>query len=146
MFPPGSTCLAVLWILLAKLAFQIQDYHLLRFAFPCNSSKLTHTHRSPKPQKYYYFWFGLFPVRSPLLRKSRLIYFPRPTKMFQFRRSPLLCLFIQHKMMMYCTIGLLHSETCGLQSVCDSPQNIATYCVLHRLLMPRYPLCAHKNT
>ena len=29
-------------------------------------------------------WFGLFPVRSPLLRKSRLFSFPAGTKMFQF--------------------------------------------------------------
>ena len=29
-------------------------------------------------------WFGLFPVRSPLLRKSLLFSFPRVTKMFQF--------------------------------------------------------------
>lgn len=31
--------------------------------------------------------FGLFPVRSPLLRESRLISFPLPTEMFQFGRS-----------------------------------------------------------
>jgi hypothetical protein len=29
-------------------------------------------------------WFGLVPVRSPLLRKSLLFSFPRVTKMFQF--------------------------------------------------------------
>ena len=29
-------------------------------------------------------WFGLFPVRSPLLRESRLISFPAGTEMFQF--------------------------------------------------------------
>ena len=29
-------------------------------------------------------WFGLFPVRSPLLRKSLLFSFPAGTKMFQF--------------------------------------------------------------
>ena len=29
-------------------------------------------------------WFGLFPVRSPLLGKSLLFSFPRVTKMFQF--------------------------------------------------------------
>ena len=32
--------------------------------------------------------FGLFPVRSPLLGESRLIFFPRGTKMFQFPRFP----------------------------------------------------------
>ena len=29
-------------------------------------------------------WFGLFPVRSPLLRESLLFSFPAATKMFQF--------------------------------------------------------------
>ena len=29
-------------------------------------------------------WFGLFPVRSPLLRESLLFSFPAGTKMFQF--------------------------------------------------------------
>ncbi len=32
--------------------------------------------------------FGLFPFRSPLLRKSRLLSFPRGTEMFQFPRFP----------------------------------------------------------
>ena len=37
--------------------------------------------------------FGLIPFRSPLLRESRLIYFPRGTEMFHFPRlsSPRLC-------------------------------------------------------
>ncbi len=33
-------------------------------------------------------WFGLLPVRSPLLRESRLISFRRATEMFQFTRCP----------------------------------------------------------
>ena len=32
--------------------------------------------------------FGLFPFRSPLLRESRLLSFPRGTEMFQFPRFP----------------------------------------------------------
>ena len=33
--------------------------------------------------------FGLFPFRSPLLRESHLLSFPRVTEMFQFTRFPL---------------------------------------------------------
>lgn len=33
-------------------------------------------------------WFRLFPFRSPLLRESRLLSFPRVTEMFQFARFP----------------------------------------------------------
>ena len=36
-----------------------------------------------QPQ-WHCHWFGLFPFRSPLLRKSRLFSFPPGTKMFQF--------------------------------------------------------------
>ena len=35
--------------------------------------------------------FGLFPFRSPLLRESRLVSLPPPTKMFPFGGFPLLC-------------------------------------------------------
>ena len=41
-------------------------------------------------------WFGLLPVRSPLLRESRLISFRRATEMFQFAHDPPPCLWIQH--------------------------------------------------
>jgi hypothetical protein len=37
--------------------------------------------------------FGLFPLRSPLLRESRLLSFPRGNQMFQFPRFPLPVLF-----------------------------------------------------
>ena len=39
--------------------------------------------------------FRLIPFRSPLLRESLLLYFPRVTKMFQFTRFPLPALCIQ---------------------------------------------------
>ena len=39
--------------------------------------------------------FGLFPVRSPLLRESLLFSLPRGTEMFQFPRCPPDSLFIQ---------------------------------------------------
>jgi hypothetical protein len=32
----------------------------------------------------FFFGFGLFPLRSPLLGESRLISFPRGTEMFHF--------------------------------------------------------------
>src|SRR6266436_6447855 len=44
-----------------------------------------------KPQR-----FGLLPVRSPLLRESRLISLRRATEMFQFAHGPPPCLCIQH--------------------------------------------------
>lgn len=40
-------------------------------------------------------WFGLFPVRSPLLRESMFLSLPLGTKMFQFPRSAFHLLWIQ---------------------------------------------------
>ena len=40
-------------------------------------------------------WFGLFPLRSPLLRESLLISLPPATKMFQFAGLAHTCLYIQ---------------------------------------------------
>ena len=42
-------------------------------------------------------WFRLFPFRSPLLRESRFLSFPRATKMFQFARLLPLHLWIQYR-------------------------------------------------
>src|SRR5207247_4742497 len=39
--------------------------------------------------------FRLVPVRSPLLRESRLLSLPRPTEMFQFERFPPQALCVQ---------------------------------------------------
>jgi hypothetical protein len=82
-----------------RIAFRLQGYHLLWRAFPdpstmhplCNSPRglqlsqsrsrdpMTATPASLAPP-----WFGLFPVRSPLLGESRLLSIPGGTKMFQF--------------------------------------------------------------
>lgn len=47
---------------------------------------------NPKGQA---LWFGLFPFRSPLLRKSHLLSLPPGTEMFQFPGSALPFLWIQ---------------------------------------------------
>ena len=79
VFPPGFTCPAVLWILMADSSFRIRDSHALWLNFPFHSTNLCQYRAQSEPQKYYYSWFGLFRVRSPLLAESRLISFPLPT-------------------------------------------------------------------
>ena len=49
MFPPGFTCPAVLWILIAASTFRIRDCHPVLSAFPCCFAKFKHTHFSPNP-------------------------------------------------------------------------------------------------
>jgi hypothetical protein len=53
------------------MLLRIREYHSVPSAFPCSST-------------WTYITFGLFPFRSPLLRKSRLISFPQGTEMFHF--------------------------------------------------------------
>jgi hypothetical protein len=82
------------------------------------------------------------PVRSPLLRESRLISFPRVTEMFQFTRlaSPGLCIQLGDDR--YEPAGFPHSGTTGSQPACGSPMLFAAYRALRRLSVPRHPPCA----
>jgi hypothetical protein len=88
---------------------RLRDSHPLWWAFPDPSADTTPWHGctlagactalQPRP------WlprgnrrrFGLRPVRSPLLRASRLISLPRGTEMFQFPRCPSRRLCIQRR-------------------------------------------------
>ena len=81
------------------------------------------------------YWFGLFPVRSPLLGESLLFSLPTGTKMFQF---PAFASLIQGMTGLQ-PAGLSHSEIRGSKAICASPRLIAAYHVLHRLQEPRHP-------
>ena len=78
--------------------------------------------------------FGLFPVRSPLLRESLLFSLPAATKMFQFAAfaHPIGVTDLQ-------SAGLPHSEISGSRVICTSPELFAAYRVLLRLREPRHP-------
>ena len=66
-------------------AFHLQGYHLLWRSFPEPSTILPFFYSMYMVlQPQYEYWFGLFPFRSPLLRKSIFLSFPPVTKMFQF--------------------------------------------------------------
>ena len=87
--------------------------------------------------------FRLFPVRSPLLGKSRLLSLPPGTEMFQFPGLASLNLFYSVKgYIVFQLCGLPHSEIPGSTDVCSYPRLIAAYHVLHRLPVPRHPPCA----
>jgi hypothetical protein len=47
-------------------------------------------------------WFRLFPVRSPLLRESRLLSLPEVTEMFQFSSFASMALWIQARIPRVC--------------------------------------------
>ena len=99
----------------------------------------SHDSHITKPTGSIWYGFGLFPVRSPLLGKSRLFSFPGGTKMFQF---PSLASCAYEFSAGYCRItgnGLPHWGIAGSRVVCTSPALIAACHALHRLSVPRHP-------
>src|SRR5690242_6500288 len=71
------------------LTLSDRAFQLVRINRSCRSTDLTTPPSLAKGR------FGLLPVRSPLLRESRLISFRRGTEMFQVPRCPPACLWIQ---------------------------------------------------
>ena len=51
---------------------------------------------------------------------------------------PSVWLWIHHAVHEVCSCGFPHSDICGSQLICSSPQLFAAYHVLRRLLMPRH--------
>src|SRR6476660_5583137 len=94
--------------LLIGSCFRVQGYHLLWPDFPdCSAS----THRITTT--------GLVPVRSPLLRESRLISFPPVTEMFQFTGfAPYTYEFSARYLLQG---GFPHSDIAGSKLVCQLP-------------------------
>ena len=67
IFPQGFTCLVVLFCV-GYLRFRLQDSYLLGLIFPDYLAGYC-----------LFLHFGLFPVRSPLLRESSFLSFPQVT-------------------------------------------------------------------
>jgi hypothetical protein len=116
-------------------ASDVFDYGAITLS--CRSFQILHlTSRVPyrgptTPPAISYRRFRLFPVRSPLLGKSRLISFPDGTEMFHFPSFASTTYVFSSR---YQKIGEFpHSEIFGSKCVCHSPKLIAAYHVLHRL-------------
>ena len=139
-FRQDFTCPALLRILLSFKQLSCTGLSPILLCFPTHSTNSLNKCCSPTtPNQPKLTWFGLFPLRSPLLRKSLLFSFPAPTQMFQFSAlAPLLVICLQHT-------GFPHSEINGLTDICSSPLLIAAYHVLLRLSEPRHPPCALSN-
>ena len=95
-----------------------------------------HPHTALQPR---FMRFGLFRVRSPLLTESLLISFPELLRWFTSLRFAPPHYFIHVRGVRVSPYGLLHSDICGSQDMCSSPQLFAACHVLHRLLAPRHP-------
>ena len=85
-FTQDSSCPALLRMPLGLRWLRVPDYHRLWSHFPecsarhCNTVSWSYNPKVALPPP----WFGLFPVRSPLLGESLLFSLPGGTKMFQF--------------------------------------------------------------
>ena len=140
-FPQGFSCPVVLGIPLGW--FGISPTRLSRslvgrprpFDYPSPIP-----HRGPAtPRKVAFPGFRLFPVRSPLLGESRLIYFPPGTEMFHFPGLASAAYGFSGRYPDVTRDGLPHSEIPGSKPVGGSPGLIAACYVLHCLLTPRHP-------
>ncbi len=87
-FRPGFTCPTLLGYPLGEFALRLRDCHPLRCRFPKGfGSRSPIPYRGPHDPGGYPPRFRLVPVRSPLLRESRLLSLPPGTEMFQFPGS-----------------------------------------------------------
>ena len=85
-FIPGFTCPVLLWCHLTCFRFRLREFHPLRLAFPKPFDYLPQyllVVRNPEEQVLR---FGLFPVRSPLLRKSMFLLLPELLRCFSSPR------------------------------------------------------------
>ena len=122
--------------------FRLQDYHLLRSAFPCRfgyryAVVLMRSCNLPTMQAWP--GFGLLPFRSPLLRESLLISFPPGTEMFHFPGFASCTYVFSAGWSCITRTGLPHSGIHGSKLARSSPWLFAACHALHRRLMPRHP-------
>ena len=103
--------------------------------FPLNS---LNQFRGPNPGVHA-LRFGLFPLRSPLLWKSHVVFSSSGYLDVSVHRVPFLTLGIGVKMTEVCSAGFPHSDISGSLDICSSPKLFAAYHVFHRLLVPRHP-------
>ncbi len=124
IFKQDFSCPVLLFDCLHITTFYLRGYHPLWLIFPDYSTKsvMLSTVR-------------LFPFRSPLLGKSRLISFPLGTEMFQFPRFASLVLCIQTRITRSLLLGS-PIQTSSDQSLLPAPRGfsqaatsfIASYC------------------
>ena len=127
--------------------FHLRGFHPLWLAFPkpfCYPSRINYC--GPNPGMHA-SRFGLFPFRSPLLRKSheRLALFVFSSSGYldvSVHRVPPAWLCIHHAVTEGCSAGFPHSDIHGSMVICTSPWLFAAYHVFHRLSVPRHPPCA----
>ena len=126
------------------ISFHIRGYYPLGLSFPADSVNLLFCNSSDIMSRYCLTTptvknsrFGLFPFRSPLLRKSLLVSFPLDTKMFQFSRFASITFIVIDDRLngRVAPFGDLRIKGC-----LKPTRSLSQTCyVLLRLLEPRHP-------
>ena len=90
IFTPDFSCPVLLWCLSRRFQFRLRDYYPVSFNFPeVFTYRLLSFMKGPKPQRYFYLWFGLMQFRSPLLPQSFFYFlFLRLLRCFSSAGSP----------------------------------------------------------
>ena len=81
---------------LVSIGFRIRAFHALWTDFPNRSPNVAYRDDSPNPSMHAR-WFGLFPFRSPLLRKSNVSFSSSPYLDVSVQEVPGLILFYSDK-------------------------------------------------
>jgi hypothetical protein len=119
----------------------LRGSHPLRRCLPTPSPRASVVVAGPTtPASPKRCWFGLLPVRSPLLRESRLISVRRATEMFQFTHDPpSLPIYsaggLQTSLWRGCPIRILRAHRLHAAP----PERFAGLRVLLRSSAPRHP-------
>ena len=136
-FKPGFTCPALLWCHLVFYAFRLRGFHPLRLTFPESFDYACHTFvvvLNPTPR----CGLGSFPFARRYLGNRCFFLFLGLLRCFSSPRY-LLWSYVFTSGYLHITADTFpHSEICGSKDICSSPQLIAAYHVLLRLLMPRH--------
>ena len=140
-FHQGSTCLDVLWILLRLSEFHVRGFHPLWPAFPkpfCYPFK-SRMQSEPHGARTMVWAQAVSLAATSAIDVS---FFSSGYLDVSVHRVPLHTLCIGVWIHEVCSCGFPHSEICGSQNICFSPQLFAAYHVFLRLLVPRHPPCA----
>ena len=111
-------------------------YGRLSHTFPLTDCFITSICQTLQPHTCKQIWFGLFPVRSPLLGEYFL--FLQVLRCFSSLGALPPTYVFSRRMLKVRLSGFPHSEIPGSQPVHGSPRLIAVSHVLHRHLAPRH--------
>ena len=139
-FPPGSSCLVVLWILLCQLVFHVLDFHRLWSCFPACSTRLIESR--PQSLTPDVFLLPVWALSLSLAATYEIDFFfllLRVLRCFSSPRFPPHTLCIHVWVPRLLPLGVFpHSDSHGSIRICQSPWIFAAYRVLLRLSVPRH--------